>query len=55
MQIHRQLLMPMSKLALIRLTSAPAATIFIRVLVGAVFLSERIQKLLYAEKVGAGR
>lgn len=36
-------------------TSAPAATILIRVAVGAVFLSEGIQKFLYPESVGAGR
>jgi putative oxidoreductase len=35
--------------------SAPAAAILIRVMVGAVFLSEGIQKFLYAEYVGAGR
>ena len=36
-------------------TSAPAATIVIRILVGAVFVSEGIQKFLFAESVGAGR
>jgi putative oxidoreductase len=35
--------------------SAPAATLLIRVMVGAVFLSEGIQKFLYASYVGAGR
>jgi putative oxidoreductase len=35
--------------------SAPAATILIRVMVGAVFLSEGLQKFLYADYVGAGR
>jgi putative oxidoreductase len=34
---------------------APAATLLIRVMVGAVFLSEGIQKFLYAADVGAGR
>ena len=34
---------------------APAATILIRVMVGAVFLAEGIQKFLYASEVGAGR
>lgn len=36
-------------------TNAPAAVLLIRLLVGAVFLSEGIQKFLYAEFVGAGR
>jgi putative oxidoreductase len=36
-------------------TNAPAATILIRLVVGAVFLSEGIQKFLFPEEVGAGR
>jgi len=36
-------------------TRAPAAVILIRVLVGAVFLSEGIQKFLFASQLGAGR
>ena len=36
-------------------SSAPAATVLIRVMVGAVFLSEGIQKFLYPAEVGAGR
>jgi uncharacterized membrane protein YphA (DoxX/SURF4 family) len=36
-------------------TTAPAATILIRLTVGAVFLSEGIQKFLFAEGQGAGR
>lgn len=36
-------------------SSAPAAVILIRVLVGAVFLSEGIQKFLFSNEVGAGR
>jgi putative oxidoreductase len=36
-------------------TSAPAAVILIRLMVGAVFVSEGIQKLLFAAEVGAGR
>lgn len=36
-------------------TEAPAAVILIRLLVGAVFLSEGIQKFLFPESVGAGR
>lgn len=37
------------------LSRAPAATFLIRVLVGAVFLSEGIQKFLYPASLGAGR
>jgi putative oxidoreductase len=36
-------------------TTAPPATIFVRLLVGAVFLSEGIQKFLFADELGAGR
>jgi uncharacterized membrane protein YphA (DoxX/SURF4 family) len=36
-------------------TTAPAATILVRLLVGAVFLSEGIQKFLFADALGAGR
>ena len=36
-------------------TTAPAATILIRVAVGAVFVSEGIQKFLFPADVGAGR
>lgn len=36
-------------------TSAPAATVLVRVIVGWVFLSEGIQKFLYADALGAGR
>jgi len=36
-------------------TSAPAASLLIRVMVGAVFLSEGIQKFLFPEQLGAGR
>jgi len=36
-------------------TRAPRATILIRLLVGAVFLSEGIQKFLYPDAVGIGR
>ncbi|HXK61386.1 MAG TPA: DoxX family protein [Acidobacteriota bacterium] len=34
---------------------APAAVILIRLMVGAVFLSEGLQKFLFADQVGAGR
>jgi putative oxidoreductase len=36
-------------------SSAPATVIIIRLMVGAVFVSEGIQKFLYPESVGAGR
>lgn len=36
-------------------TDAPAAVILIRVMVGAVFLSEGIQKFLFPAQLGAGR
>lgn len=36
-------------------TDAPAATWLVRLTVGAVFLSEGIQKFLFPEEVGAGR
>lgn len=36
-------------------TSAPAAVILIRLLVGAVFLSEGLQKFLFPDQLGAGR
>jgi len=36
-------------------TGAPKATILIRLLVGAVFFSEGVQKFLYPELLGAGR
>ena len=36
-------------------SSAPAATILIRILVGAVFFSEGIQKFLFSDALGVGR
>lgn len=36
-------------------STAPAATILIRFMVGAVFLSEGIQKFMFTAEVGAGR
>jgi putative oxidoreductase len=36
-------------------TSAPPAAVIIRAMVGAVFLSEGMQKFLYAAEVGSGR
>jgi putative oxidoreductase len=45
----------MRKPADLTATHAPAATLLIRLMVGAVFLSEGIQKFIKAEEVGAGR
>ena len=39
----------------LRKASAPAATIFIRLAVGGIFLSEGIQKFLYPAELGVGR
>jgi putative oxidoreductase len=39
----------------LRAGAAPTATILIRIMVGAVFLAEGIQKFLYPAEVGAGR
>ena len=36
-------------------TAAPQATIFIRLMVGGIFLSEGIQKFLYPDMLGVGR
>ncbi|HEX6427788.1 MAG TPA: DoxX family protein [Niastella sp.] len=36
-------------------TDAAKSTVLIRLMVGAVFISEGIQKFLFAEKIGAGR
>lgn len=36
-------------------SDAPAAVIFIRLMIGAVFLSEGIQKFLFPDQLGAGR
>jgi uncharacterized membrane protein YphA (DoxX/SURF4 family) len=43
------------KLSDLQRTDAPTATILIRLMVGAVFVSEGIQKFLYPDAVGAGR
>ncbi len=45
----------MSLLERIVETHGPAATVFIRLATGAIFLSEGIQKFLFAEALGAGR
>ena len=42
-------------LAAIKKTEAPRSTIIIRMMVGAIFLSEGIQKFLLPAQVGAGR
>jgi len=42
-------------LSRLQLTSAPATTVLIRIMVGAVFLSEGLQKFLRPAEVGAGR
>jgi len=39
----------------VAVSAAPKATILIRILVGAVFLSEGIQKFLFPESLGVGR
>lgn len=36
-------------------TSAPASTVLIRLFVGAVFLSEGVQKFIYPDRLGTGR
>lgn len=45
----------MSLLTSLSRTSAPAAVVLIRLMVGGVFLSEGIQKFLFVEDAGAGR
>ncbi|MBI4657783.1 MAG: DoxX family protein [Verrucomicrobia bacterium] len=45
----------MNLLARITSTHAPTATLLVRLMVGAVFLSEGIQKFLFPAEVGAGR
>lgn len=39
----------------LRAGAAPSATVLIRIMVGAVFLAEGMQKFLYPAEVGAGR
>lgn len=43
------------RLRSVLLTTAPRATLFVRLLVGAVFLSEGVQKFLFPETLGVGR
>jgi uncharacterized membrane protein YphA (DoxX/SURF4 family) len=47
--------MTRSWLRSVLLTRAPAATVLVRCAVGAVFLSEGIQKFLFPDELGAGR
>ena len=42
-------------LRFIRSTGAPASTLFIRLMVGLVFVSEGIQKFLFPAEIGSGR
>ena len=44
-----------SRFASLIATRAPTATILVRLLVGAVFLSEGVQKFLYPAELGPGR
>ena len=45
----------MSVIQIIMRTNAPAVTVLIRLMVGAVFLSEGIQKFLFSGELGVGR
>lgn len=45
----------MNLLQRVTTTQAPASVLIIRIMVGAVFLSEGIQKFLYPAEVGSGR
>ena len=45
----------MSFLQRILATNAPAAVILVRLIVGAVFLSEGVQKFVYPDALGVGR
>ena len=45
----------MRRVHLVLASQAPGATLLIRIMVGAVFLSEGIQKFLFPASVGAGR
>ena len=44
----------MSVIQIIMRTNAPAVTVLIRLMVGAVFLSEGIQKFLFSGELGVG-
>ncbi|HEV8716376.1 MAG TPA: DoxX family protein [Candidatus Binatia bacterium] len=45
----------MKSIATVSSSSAPAATLLVRLLVGGVFLSEGIQKFLFLDELGVGR
>lgn len=45
----------MTVIQIIMRTDAPAVTVLIRLLVGAVFLSEGVQKFLFSAELGVGR
>jgi putative oxidoreductase len=45
----------MKSLERILTTNAPASVVLIRLVVGAIFLSEGIQKFLFANDLGVGR
>ena len=45
----------MGSLRRLMTTTAPASVILIRIAVGAIFLSEGIQKFLFPNELGAGR
>ena len=43
------------RIARLLATSAPSATVLVRLIVGAIFLSEGVQKFLYPAALGVGR
>jgi putative oxidoreductase len=46
---------PSRRVATLLFTAAPRATVLVRLIVGAVFLSEGVQKFLFPAALGAGR
>jgi uncharacterized membrane protein YphA (DoxX/SURF4 family) len=46
---------PSSRVTKVLVTNAPAATMLVRLVVGAVFLSEGLQKFIFPAALGAGR
>ena len=55
MSSHRRCVASDGRMRAILATSAPSAVILVRLIVGAVFLSEGIQKFLYPAALGVGR
>jgi uncharacterized membrane protein YphA (DoxX/SURF4 family) len=55
MNRHRTYMHTHEKIARPHISSAPAATLLIRALLAAVFVSEGIQKFLFPETLGVGR